>query len=473
MRNRCRPGMLKLRGLATGVAGALHRPAHTGQTMVLFALMAVVLFGFLGLAADAGYLISERRGVQNAADAAALVAARLRSRGATEEAATAAALAYVADNEYDGATVDIEYNDYRVTVSVRQEVPPFFIGVLYTGDWVTEATATATWTPIQTPYALIALGHDPAPGITFSGLNAPQGGITIQCDPPMQNCGSIGSNSDVTFNGNPSGYIGGNISAVGALDSVPSSFQYGGIAAGGQGDILDPFAGTPKPECKDKGKITIDDQGRWHLSPGLYTDFQASAPTPTPTPGDGGGKGGGKGSGNGGGSGGSGAPNPKEVIFEGPGIFCFSGEKASLSVENNIPHRSNGGVLLYFTDGATIDFQSGDSSDLIVSSADATGDSLGNSNWNQMAIWVDNTPVSECKGQGDKNTVRLEGKGELDIQGAIYAPNSQIALKGNSNSATVGGPVVGHCVDIGGSVIFTITVPEELQTNQGQVYLIE
>lgn len=225
MRNRFRSGMLKLRGLSAGVAGALRRPAHAGQTLVLFALMAVVLVGFLGLAADVGYYLSKRRSAQNAADAAALVAARLRSRGATEAAANTAALTYVASNIDDQADVEIIYDDYRVIVDVRQEVPTFFIGVLYTGDWVAKVTATAIWSPVITPYALIALGHDPAPGITFSGLNAPQGSITIQCDPPSQSCGSIGSNSDITFNGNPSGDIGGNISAVGTLDSVPSSFR--------------------------------------------------------------------------------------------------------------------------------------------------------------------------------------------------------------------------------------------------------
>lgn len=478
MRDRFCAAMLKLRGLAAGAAGALRRPAHAGQTLVLFALMAVVLVGFLGLAADAGYLISERRGVQNAADAAALVAARLRSRGATEGAATSAALAYVADNEYDGATVDIEYGDHRVTVSVRQEVPPFFIGVLYTGDWVAEATATAIWSPIQAPYALIALGYDPAPGITFSGLNAPQGGITIQCDPPTKTCGSIGSNSDITFNGNPSGDIGGNIMAVGELDSVPSSFQYGGVAAGGQAEILDPFAGTPEPQCQEEGKITIDDQGKWHLSPGLYTDFQAIAPTPTPspTPDSGGGKGGGKGGNKGDGSSGQGGgpPKPKEVIFEGPGIFCFSGKDASLDIEPNVPHTSTGGVLLYFTGGATISLQAGSQTDLRVISAAAAGaTSLGNENWDQIAIWVNNTPVSQCNGDGDKNALRLEGRGELDVQGAIYAPKSQITLGGDSGSKTISGPVVGHCVDIKGSVIFNIRVPENLDTQQGQVYLIE
>lgn len=51
---------------------------HRGQTLVWVAIMLVVLMGFVGLAVDGGSLLSERRAMQNAADAAALEAARAR-----------------------------------------------------------------------------------------------------------------------------------------------------------------------------------------------------------------------------------------------------------------------------------------------------------------------------------------------------------------------------------------------------------
>ena len=50
---------------------------HEGQTLVWVAIMLTVLFGFVALAVDVGSLLSERRVMQNAADAAALEAARV------------------------------------------------------------------------------------------------------------------------------------------------------------------------------------------------------------------------------------------------------------------------------------------------------------------------------------------------------------------------------------------------------------
>jgi Putative Flp pilus-assembly TadE/G-like len=54
-----------------------------GQILILFALSIVVLFSFAGLAFDIGRFYSEKRFLQNAADAAALAAANALARGAT------------------------------------------------------------------------------------------------------------------------------------------------------------------------------------------------------------------------------------------------------------------------------------------------------------------------------------------------------------------------------------------------------
>lgn len=58
----------------------LHRGAakhHSGQTLVMFALMITVLFGFAALVMDLGFAYSQRRFTQNAADAGAVAGARL------------------------------------------------------------------------------------------------------------------------------------------------------------------------------------------------------------------------------------------------------------------------------------------------------------------------------------------------------------------------------------------------------------
>lgn len=55
----------------------------SGQTLVLFALMSLVLIGGLGLVIDSGVDYAERRTMQNAADTAAIAGARVIARQAT------------------------------------------------------------------------------------------------------------------------------------------------------------------------------------------------------------------------------------------------------------------------------------------------------------------------------------------------------------------------------------------------------
>jgi Flp pilus assembly protein TadG len=56
---------------------AVERWAHRGQVMILFAIFLVALMGALGLSIDLGLAFSQRRALQNAADASALAGARL------------------------------------------------------------------------------------------------------------------------------------------------------------------------------------------------------------------------------------------------------------------------------------------------------------------------------------------------------------------------------------------------------------
>ena len=55
--------------------GILRRQYASGQVLIIFALFSVVLIGALALSIDAGYLMSERRQSQSAADSGAMAAA--------------------------------------------------------------------------------------------------------------------------------------------------------------------------------------------------------------------------------------------------------------------------------------------------------------------------------------------------------------------------------------------------------------
>ena len=74
------------------------RRASPGQVLVIFALGLTVLFGAAGLAFDIGRFYSERRFLQNAADAAALAAANSMIRGENTARPTHRARAVLAAN---------------------------------------------------------------------------------------------------------------------------------------------------------------------------------------------------------------------------------------------------------------------------------------------------------------------------------------------------------------------------------------
>jgi Flp pilus assembly protein TadG len=59
---------------------------YEGQVLVLFAIGSIILLAFAALAVDVGLALSERRGAQNAADAATLAVARAMVEGESNQA---------------------------------------------------------------------------------------------------------------------------------------------------------------------------------------------------------------------------------------------------------------------------------------------------------------------------------------------------------------------------------------------------
>ena len=89
------------RGVAVDPGGqdGRRRPKRErGQVIVLFALALMALMAAAGMAIDIGRFYSEKRFLQNAADAAALAAANAYSRGTTQTVARAEAMAVLSRN---------------------------------------------------------------------------------------------------------------------------------------------------------------------------------------------------------------------------------------------------------------------------------------------------------------------------------------------------------------------------------------
>src|SRR5262245_38321498 len=75
-----------------------HNKSESGQALILIVFAIVGLIGMTGLTIDGGFVYSDRRNAQNAADTAALAAARSMIR---EEDWRTAALDLAKSNGYD------------------------------------------------------------------------------------------------------------------------------------------------------------------------------------------------------------------------------------------------------------------------------------------------------------------------------------------------------------------------------------
>lgn len=134
---------------------------NSGQAIVIIGAASIGLIAMMGLAIDGGRLLFLQRDVQNAADAAALAAARALC---TERDPVPFALAAADENGFDNngddntvtvntppenAGFDIE--DYcegcYVEVQIDAKIPPTFIGIVYGGELAVTAHAIGACNP--------------------------------------------------------------------------------------------------------------------------------------------------------------------------------------------------------------------------------------------------------------------------------------------------------------------------------------
>lgn len=119
---------------------------ESGQVLVIFVVMGVVLIGFMALALDVGMILHDRRQLQNAADAAALAGAV--ELPASPTLADDRAREWAANNdidldEGDQLTVSVDTVENTVSVQVERDVPFLFGRVLGLTTIDVSAKATA------------------------------------------------------------------------------------------------------------------------------------------------------------------------------------------------------------------------------------------------------------------------------------------------------------------------------------------
>ena len=183
-----------------------------GAVVVLVALSLTALFGFTALAVDFGMMASNKQGMQNACDAAALAAATDIKDGKSDSVITSTGYTYSKvngfDNNADDTQVTVTRNGNQVTVTIQQEMQMGFSGVL-TGERTrtVSATATAETTSVfrGCPYTLFA----DTGGITSNSGGTIDGTIHSNSSITARNPITVSDSSIVSARGSISGVSGG------------------------------------------------------------------------------------------------------------------------------------------------------------------------------------------------------------------------------------------------------------------------
>jgi len=411
-----------------------------GQTLVMFALFGFVLVGVMALALDVGYLLSERREAQAAADAAALAGARALLAGESDTGVAVAARNFARSNglpsEMDrGAiSVDIEGDrwDGAVTVELQMDVQRYFLGAIYNGPWGVEARAVARITDqADANYILIALDK---PGLYVNGS------MSVRAVN-----GSIISNADITSSGEANIIVtDGFIDAAGTVQERSGWQAPWGIRdkRAPAKDPFDAYAAPPKPpgppitgtfRCNPRGFEDASETGTdCNFAPGYYKNARIRT---------------------------------WDVAHFAPGLYYF--ENSSIEIRSTTGRVEGSGVNFYFTGNpnqAYFDPRNGEVH-LTAPGWNANPDLVTvNGDYRDLVIWF-----SQCPGP----TYDASGNGEFFLGGVLYAPCSHLYLHGNPNGETISGMVIGKSIEIKGTSDVLIRHLPYAPTASYEVYLAE
>ncbi|CAN5562808.1 hypothetical protein BH23CHL2_BH23CHL2_25280 [soil metagenome] len=390
-----------------------------GQVLVLFALFAFVLVGVMALALDVGFLLSERRNAQSAADAAALAGGVAYLKGESAGDARAAAIDYAALNGVsitgeNAGTVNVDVTgsrrDGRVEVNLTVPVQRFFVGAIYTGDWSVGAHAVAEIHDDRiVDYGLITLQP---PGTKFNGDNSIQ----------IINGGAM---TNAAVNANPSNshmfVVDGSIDSAGAIHNPNSGWSAPSGMHTNVVPIDDPLAGVlPPPEPLVEPPVpNCNSDCTW--LPGLYKN---------------------------------GSITIKGTAKFAPGIYYF--ENFDISFQNTNSRIEGTSVLLYFDENSTFDPKNGE---MYITAAPT---SLYPGGQDGMVFWYANCGTIESKG----NT-------EYYFEGIVYAPCANLIFSGTPTTPVSNGQMIVGSVEMKGTGNIDIQYSGYVVTTIFEIFLVE
>lgn len=434
----------------------------SGQAIVLIGVASVALIAMMGLAIDGGRLLFLSRETQNAADAAAIAAARALCAERTDyvQAGFNAARANGFDNDEDPNTVEINVPPTRATIEITEdcegcyveviingEIPPSFIGLVYDGPLAAASHAIGACNPNQ-----------------FNNTED-DGGIGVRA------MWGIGDSCRTEITGSGVTVVGG-AHANGELDFNPK--QGGGVIVGPASyysswhnpadkskwcppddcgteydDLLEDSGGTtttPAGTCSGSCFVDEEDEG----ADGGDGDAGGSYPETNPYQVS------------------ESQPNPLELqypiedfrpggtqaVAAGSNYYSLTGSCSKSAVDNFFASHMSGGVMdtgLYYTT-CDIEMKQWDGiSGTVTFVTEGSIKVVSNDNQTLMP-YVDNL-LMYANGGGDScssKTIQYSGSNN-QWTGILYAPHGEVKFSASFNGSRINGCIVAYDIKFSGS----------------------
>ena len=404
-----------------------------GQTLVLTALCGSVLIGFMALALDVGVLFHTRRGLQTAADAAALAGALDYLYNHSASSAQAAACTAATKNGFTGACSSGTCND-ATTNTICVNTPPVSgpnKGTL-TGMFVeaiVKRPTSAIFIGKSVKVAARAVAGTPTNGLACIWVMAPSGpGLDVQGNYTINspNCG-------IYVNSNTSDAMGvtGNAGTVSApfIDVVGNStLQHQTTptpATMNSGARKSPWGNLNGPDSSSCGSSNTFSTNN------ITSTLLSSIPT-----------------------------NPTN------GVVCFTGSKPVISGTFNYTPTTESGVVFYFQNGveintgASVTLGSGSynsssgtfSPPTMGVTLDVGSGTLKQDSNSLMSIYSPDQGsydgIAIFQPPSNTSTLQVQfGSNNEVLDGYIYAPGGEVYLQDNGGGVTATGIVANKLYD--------------------------
>jgi hypothetical protein len=416
---------------------SIKNAAERGQALIVIALAAVVLFGFVALAIDGSIKFSDRRHAQNAADTAALAGALALVNDESDWKLDA--LDRADDNGYNNNLVSNQVWVFKCSdAMVDRDSAPLDCGP-YEGD--PNYLSIIILSHINTTFAKV-LGfnqtHNLVQTVTYWNKRGPMydGNLVVALNPTPCN----GQEGNVKFTGSATITLDGGGAFVNSGGSGCGMEQGGSqcptiidgsLASTGNGNINmgSCAASLPAPtynqeayqfppdmtdepsQCSMSGYPSPQSSGNTsYLYPGKYTSFPPKL---------------------------NGSNKLKDNVILTPGVYCVNGDITwgSNSNSSDFITLTGSDVTIYLTSGNRLNITGSN----ITISAPTTGDYDG------YLFIVD----SNFSGQAPD--CHIAGNAGNIYTGTIFAPYCDVNINGNSTTTSFHTQIIGYTVSINGT----------------------